>query len=57
MFDNKIDVIKTQGELPLSHHTFQDMKGQHINQSEKALLYTCVIVFIYLVLDRAYTYY
>jgi hypothetical protein len=59
MFDNKIDVIKTQGELTLSHHTFSDLheskKGN--NSSESALLYTVVLISIYLVIEKLYAFY
>ena len=56
MFDNKIDVIKTQGELTLSHHTFQEMhNSKHdINSSESALIYTMILIAIYLLLDKLY---
>jgi len=59
MFDNKVDAVKTQGELTLSHHTFQEMhSSKHdINQSEKALIYTIILIAIYLGLERVYYFY
>jgi hypothetical protein len=60
MFDNKIDKVKTQGELTLSHHTFNGASGfkfSQLNQSEKALLYTIGMVIMYLIIEKVYLYY
>ena len=60
MFDNKIDKVKTQGELTLSHHTFTGASGFHfsnLNQSEKAVVYTIGLVILYLMIEKAYHYY
>ena len=60
MFDNKVDNIKSQGELALSHHTFAEMhnnKGSITNSSENALIYTMFIIAFYLMIERLYIIY
>lgn len=57
MFDNKIDSIKTQGELPLSHHTISGVKFSALSSGDKALLYTVLVVILYLLIEVALYYY
>jgi|APSaa5957512535_1039671.scaffolds.fasta_scaffold331608_1 hypothetical protein len=52
MFGNKIDPIKDQTDLALSHHTFSTIKWSKLNDNEKTIVYAAIIMAIYLILDN-----
>lgn len=51
MFDNKIDPVKSQGELTLSHHLVSAIRWSQLNPSDRALIYAVGLVSLYLAVE------
>ena len=52
MFGNRIDPIKTQTDVTLSHHTFATIKWSKLNDNEKTIVYAIIVLGFYLILDN-----